>query len=197
MSRSKFLPIIAAALFIQAGNLCAQEASATSASSQKTSGPAVDATGTMLRIQLVISRFAGEKKLGSLPYTFVAAPWTPGNSNSARIRVGVDVPVPAPSASGSGKDATATQYRNVGVNIDCLNIKELPGGRYQFDINLQSTGAVADADGGASAGVPLFRRLDTAFTSVLRDGQSTQAMASTDPLTGEVIKIDVTLNVVR
>jgi hypothetical protein len=32
---------------------------------------------------------------------------------------------------------------------------------------------------------------------VLRDGQSAQMIASTDPVTGEVVKIDVTLNVVR
>mgnify|MGYP003520612399 CR=1 FL=1 len=33
--------------------------------------------------------------------------------------------------------------------------------------------------------------------ATLRDGQSIQAVASTDPVTGEVVKIDVTLNLVK
>jgi hypothetical protein len=192
MFRSKLLSIIAAGtLLIQAGNLCAQEVSSPAASAQKSPGSSAAANGPMLRIQLVISRFDGEKKLGSLPYTLIAAPWTPGNSNTAGIRLGVDVPVPAASP------AVATEYRTLGMNIDCLNVRELAGGRYQFDINLKSTGAVAAANVGAVAGFPMFRRFDTSFTSILRDGQSTQAVTSTDPVTGEVIKIDVTLNVLH
>jgi hypothetical protein len=43
----------------------------------------------------------------------------------------------------------------------------------------------------------LFRRFDTNLNAVLRDGQSLQTVASTDPVTGEVVKIDVTLSVMR
>jgi hypothetical protein len=32
---------------------------------------------------------------------------------------------------------------------------------------------------------------------VMRDGQTIQTIASTDPVTGEVVKIDVTMNVVK
>jgi hypothetical protein len=53
----------------------------------------------------------------------------------------------------------------------------------------------AEVDGKESR--PLFRRFETTFTAVLRDGQSMQTIASTNPVTGEVIKIDVTLNVVK
>jgi hypothetical protein len=44
---------------------------------------------------------------------------------------------------------------------------------------------------------PLFRRFDTNLELWLRDGQAVQAIASTDPVTGEVVKIDVTLDVVK
>ena len=49
----------------------------------------------------------------------------------------------------------------------------------------------------ASRALPLFRRFETNLDPVLRDGQSVQTVASTDPVTGEVVKIDVTLNVVK
>jgi len=45
-------------------------------------------------------------------------------------------------------------------------------------------------------GSPLFRRFDTNLEPWLRDGQSIQTIASTDPVTGEVVKIDVTVNVI-
>ena len=44
---------------------------------------------------------------------------------------------------------------------------------------------------------PLFRTFNISLDPMLRDGQSIQAVASTDPVTGEVVKIDVTLNVVK
>ena len=35
------------------------------------------------------------------------------------------------------------------------------------------------------------------MTAVLRDGQTTQAITGTDPVSGEVTAVDVTLNVLR
>jgi hypothetical protein len=187
MSRSKFPAIIACvALFNQAPVLAA-EASASGSSLQNSAAPTRE-IGPTLRIQLVITRFQGEKKLGSLPYTFVVAPNNP-TANMMRIRLGVDVPVPQP--------AGPPQYRNIGTDIDCFNVRELSGGRYQFDINLQTSAAIPATDGSPANAAPLVRKFDSNFTSVLRDGQTAQAIASTDPVTGEVVKIDVTLNVVR
>ena len=44
---------------------------------------------------------------------------------------------------------------------------------------------------------PLFRTFNATLDPILRDGQTIQAIASTDPVSGEVVKIDVTLNVVK
>lgn len=188
MSRSKFLPIIAIALLAQAMNVGAQEAGASSANSVKSTAPAGD-TGPVLRVQLIIARYQGEKKLSSIPYTFAVAANNP-TANMTRIRMGVDVPVPQ-------SEGFIAQYRNIGTNIDCYNVRELSGGRFQFDVNLQTTAAVPAPDDGAKNSPPLVRKFDSNFSAVLRDGQSTQAIASTDPVTGEVIKIDVMLNVLR
>lgn len=197
MFRSKPFPVaIAVALMAFTSQVMAQSASPAAASappaasSSSASAPA-DANKPTLRVQLVVSRYEGEKKVGSLPYVFVV---TPNLASQMHIRFGVDVPVPSPNFAANG--GAPVEYRNMGTNIDCYNVRDLTGGRYQFDINVQNSAALPGQDPGKDAR-PLFRRFDSSFTVALRDGQSMQTIASTNPVTGEVVKIDVTLNVVR
>jgi hypothetical protein len=145
-----------------------------------------------LRVQLVITRFQGEKKLASLPYTFVV---TTGGSR-ARMRMGVDTPIPVTTTSSdTGKPTTSYQYKTVGTNIDCA-ANDRGEGRYQLNIGVENSSALTGV-GASVEGAPLFRRFETNLDPLLRDGQSLQTVASTDPVTGEVVKIDVTLNVVK
>jgi hypothetical protein len=147
---------------------------------------------TTLRVQLVITRFQGEKKVASLPYTFVVT----AGGGRARMRMGVDTPIPMTSTSSdTGKPLTSFQYKNVGTNIDCT-ANDRGDGRYQLNIGVENSSALTGA-GASVEGVPLFRRFETNLDPLMRDGQSVQTVASTDPVTGEVVKIDVTLNVVR
>ena len=190
MSRSKILPSIAAFVLCALAPAINAQGSGPPGTSSSV-GAAAEIIRPTLRVQLVITRFEGDRKLGSLPYTFVLTPNTM-NNNQTRIRMGVDVPVPRPTAAAD----TSIQYQNVGTNIDVGNVRELSGGRYQFDINVQNSTALPAA-AGAQGSPPLFRRFDSSFNAVLRDGQSMQTIASTDPVSGESIRIDVTLNVVR
>jgi hypothetical protein len=161
------------------------------------------ATAT-LRVQLVIARLQNEKKQASLPYTFVV-PARPLScpERKVRMRMGVETPVPVTSytasESNSGRFPTSFQYKNVGTNIDC-SATDLRDGRYQLSLYVENSSALASPQGAATSelsGVPIFRTFSTSVDPILRDGQSLQTVASTDPVTGEVVKIDVTLNVVR
>jgi len=155
-------------------------------------------SGAMLRVQVVLSRFQGERKLGSLPYTFNVTV----EGRSVRVRMGVETPVAVATSSDTGKATTSFQYRNVGTNIDC-SAREVGGdGHYQLMLTVENSSVAGGADSSAltearTAAAPLFRTFNATLDPVLRDGQSVQAIASTDPVTGEVVKIDVTLNVVR
>jgi hypothetical protein len=157
----------------------------------------------MLRVQLVLSRYQGEKKTGSLPYTFTVT----AGGDWVRMRMGVDTPVPVgppPPAKSQGESVvvpvpTSYQYRNVGTNIDCRGV-DRGDGRYELMLRVENSSALtgSEKDGEASLrGVPLFRRFEANVGPVLRDGQSVQVVASTDPVSGEVVKIDVTMNVVK
>ena len=177
MSCRKFLPIFAIAILFTL---------AEGASAQSTSSPGSrvnEKADPILRIQLVISWFAGDKKISSTPYTLNVTPSRGGN-----IRMGVEVPITT---------VTGTNYRSAGTNIDCGNVTELSDGRYSFGITVQSSAVVRDSSNDSKGAPPMFRDFNASFAPILRDGQSMQSIVSSDPVTGEVVKIDVTLNVVR
>ena len=156
-----------------------------------------------IQVLLAISRFKGETKLASLPYTFLVPSFSvaAGPRERVRMRMGIDTPVPKTAVVGDARNATGTtevQYRTVGTNVDCW-VADLGDGRFQVNANVENSSALAgpDASSSAAPGVPLFRRFETSISPILKPGQSVQAIASTDPVTGEVVKIDVTLNVVK
>ena len=201
MTRRLLLPLALAVLAAVPRSTQAQETPKPEAANKEASAERRGPQGVNLRVQLVISRYQGDKKLASLPYTFVV---TTGGSR-ARMRMGIDTPVPVTSAS-EGKQTTSVQYRTVGTNIDCQAISRGEG-RYQLSIGVENSSALPLEKGPSTgpnppvgdttlAGSPLFRRFDTNLEPWLRDGQSVQTIASTDPVTGEVVKIDVTVNVV-
>jgi hypothetical protein len=110
--------------------------------------------------------------------------------------MGVDTPIPTTTTSSeTGKALTTYQYKNVGTNIDCGAI-DRGEGRYQLSIGVENSSALTGV-GASVEGVPLFRRFETNLDPLMRDGQSVQTVASTDPVTGEVVKIDVTMSVVK
>jgi hypothetical protein len=144
---------------------------------------------TPIRVQLVFARYAGDKKISSMPYALsLGAPGRP-----ARLRMGIEVPV---VLDGSGKQ----QYRNVGTNLDC-SAELLDDGRYRLELTVeQSSIHVPEQDkkaAGSGPENPLFRTFNVSFTVVLRDTQTASHVLATDPVSGEFLKLDVTLAVLK
>ena len=158
----------------------------------------------LLRVQIVLSRLQGERKIASVPYTLLLT----SDGRKARLRMGVEMPVAVGVGvqQEQGKPALAPiQYRNVGTSIDCW-MEDKKDGLYQLSLNVESSSVFAPTEARTSVGLsdaglapnqPLFRTFNVGLNPTLRDGQSVQTVASTDPVTGEVVKIDVTMNVVR
>lgn len=154
-----------------------------------------------LKIDIVIAREAGTKKISRLPYSL----WVTANREPARetsLRMGVQVPVVQnvfTSTKDEGGAKTPTQsysYRNVGTNIDCL-ATSTGDGRYAVAITLSDSGIQAGPGENQPAGVPAFREFTSRFYLLLKDGQSATYTSATDPVTGETLKVDVTLNVLK
>jgi Flp pilus assembly secretin CpaC len=149
-------------------------------------------SATPLKVQVVFTRSQGERKQSSLPYTIsLAAPGRP-----ARLRMGIEVPVPVVS----GKEPTPSfQYRNVGTNLDC-SADLMADGRYKLDLTIEQS-SIHSPEGErkttAVADIPFFRSFNASFSVVLGDGQTAPYVLATDPVSGEVLKVEVTLTVLK
>jgi hypothetical protein len=157
----------------------------------------------VLKVQVTITESEGEKKVVNLPYTFYmkageggsASPWT-------KVRMGSRVPVYV------GKDG-GMQYIDVGTNIDARGFAG-EDGRFDISLNLERswvegdvavpmerpTGQPTDTRAGQFR-EPVIRQFKTELALTLKDGQSIQSTMATDPLSGKVLAINVTMNVVK
>jgi hypothetical protein len=165
-------------------------------------GPAV-----ALKVTVVLSRYQGEKRISSMPYVMGVVAKDHKNAPKTTLRMGVDVPV-VQTVFGGGGDKSIPQssytYRNVGTNIDCTAFLDEPSpGFFQLLLTVSDTsvgiGSASKQPGAPAvmADVPTFRSFNSSFVALLRDGQTMQYTSATDPLSGEVMKIDVSLALMK
>jgi hypothetical protein len=155
-----------------------------------------------LKVTVVLSRFQGEKKISSLPYTLFV---TANDNEFTRLRMGTQVPVPTTVFSGTDpalvKPVQSYNYKDVGTNIDCRAATE---GDSAFRVMLTVTdSAVYFPDkteamvASASTGAPAFRNFNSTVQVLLRDGQTVQYTSVADPVSGQTIKLEATLNILK
>jgi Bacterial type II and III secretion system protein len=148
-----------------------------------------------LKVQLVVSRHNGDKKISSLPYKL----WVTANGkNTTGIRMGVQVPIPTTVVTKEGVTSPSYNYRDIGTNIDC-NATSQADGFYSLEIKVNDSSVSFDTkeSGSTLKGIPAFRNFTSTFSILVKDGQTAQYASATDPLTGETLKVDVTLNVLK
>jgi hypothetical protein len=154
---------------------------------------------TPLKVSVVVARFQGEKKLSSLPYTLSV------NAGSrATLRMGAKVPVMMITAKSPVEGVPMVgpiQYQDVGTSIDCSVSTAQDDGRFKLEITIDDSSVYGDTptttDNKPAAGNPSFRSFRASDSMVLRDGQTSQFTTATDKVSGEIVKVDVTLNVVK
>jgi hypothetical protein len=156
---------------------------------QKQDSPPGPKKLTPLEVQIVFTKYQGAKKLSSLPYTLTV---NAGDNRVTRLRLGIEIPV-------KGAEGKA-QYRNVGTNIDCS--AEAMEDRFKVNLNLEqssvySIGGETSTRAEERTDPPLFQSFSVNLSAVLGDGQTVEHTAATDPVTGEVQKISVTLKVLK
>jgi type II secretory pathway component GspD/PulD (secretin) len=151
----------------------------------------------------------GEKRVSSMPFVLAVNAAPPGQpAQPAQLNMGADVPVPVTSftpAAGTAQPLRSYNYRNIGTNIDC-RASATDDGRFELTINVDENSVYAkggDAKGADAAGasgvddLPAFRSFKSRNVLLLRDGQTRQYTAATDRVSGETIRIEVTLKVVK
>jgi hypothetical protein len=154
---------------------------------------------TPLRVQVVFTEFDGDKKIGSLPYTFLVN--ADDRGSQAAVRMTFHVPVATSSDAGAKH---VGQYP-LTTNLDG-RAEKTDDGRFLLRLTLEKSSIyLAGANqkpaslGGSevSANDPVQQEFRTNVNLLVRDGQTIQSTVATDPVSGHVLKIDVTVNVIK
>jgi hypothetical protein len=114
--------------------------------------------------------------------------------------MGAKIPVVMMMMTNGPKDAPAggpVQYQDVGTNIDCSS-RQTDDGRYLLTISVDDSSVYPDEQlPGGAKGNPSFRSFRANNTMILKNGETGQFTTATDKITGEMVKVDVTLTVVK
>jgi hypothetical protein len=142
--------------------------------------------GPVVKVQVVLSRYEGDKKTSSLPFIMLAT----ANGDKVSVRTGAQVPVPQPNGG--------FQYIDVGTNIDCT-VKTAENGRFNVTLSINDRSAadkpVTVGSGANTTGVPILRNFTYTNSILLKDGESKQFVSASDKGSADVVKIDVTVSV--
>lgn len=177
--------------------------------------PPVAVALTSLEVRVVITRLSDGKPVSALPYTLAVT----SDSGEAQLNMGAEVPVPsttltpiAPApASGAGAGAgaagatasrpiTSMNYRPIGTVITC-RANSRDAGRYLVQLSVDDS-TVFSSDSAAppmpvGSTMPVFRSFRSRNTLLLRDGETRQYTAAADRVSGEMVRVEVTLRVVK
>jgi hypothetical protein len=167
--------------------------------------PKAEVQTTPVKVQIVFSEFEGDKKVKSLPYTlYINAPDAPElKPGWVKLRVGSRVPI---YRGGASENMT---YLDVGTNIDA-RAAYTGDGRLLLHLNIERSWV----EGGVSVPVgkldssasetssghfqePIVRQFVSEFDLKLREGQSAESTIATDPISGKVLKVDVSFMIVK
>ncbi|HYL63927.1 MAG TPA: hypothetical protein VE077_15015 [Candidatus Methylomirabilis sp.] len=155
---------------------------------------------TPLRVQVVFTEYDGEKKISSLPYTLLVNADDKGPQ--AAVRMGLRVPV---VTGGSANANRQFQYMDVGTSLDG-RADRTEDGRFNLRLNVEksslytpATTEKPDTVAGSEIlpGQPILQQFRSQVNLLIRDGQTMQATVASDPVTGHVLKVEVTVNVIK
>lgn len=182
--------LLLASLCVQSPRLLAQEKSQDKPKSEEKVKPSVP-----IKVQILFTEFDGDKKISSMPYSFVViADEKVGGYYSTTLRTGVRVPIELDS-----KEQKIT-YLDIGSNIDC-GIRAEEDGRFHLYLTFDRSALYPNksAEGerlvANPGGQPLVRQFRASENLILKDGQTSESLLSTDPHSGHTLRVSVTINV--
>jgi hypothetical protein len=110
--------------------------------------------------------------------------------------MGSETPVPTTETK-DGKLTTSVSYRTLGTNIN-VGARPVNEGMFNLFIMVQDSQlSPAPAATAAQGATPKYQTFRFSNRLTMRDRQTTQFAVASDTTTGQVIKLDVTMNVVK
>ena len=145
--------------------------------------------GKRLRLQVKETRQRGDAAATSRTSALLVH----ADTDSAYLFVGTQLAI-----TQNERESSTTQFKNAGVTVK-VNVVALPDGRYRLEAeyeNSQKRGlAVERAPGVVTAGNPVLQTVKARSVLTLREGESVPFANAVDPVTGEVVRVELTLAV--
>jgi|SRR5580692_1314407 hypothetical protein len=165
--------------------------------------PKAEVETTPIKVQIVFAEFEGDKKTKSLPYVmYMNSP----DSNElktgwVKFRIGSRIPVYV------GKDQM--QYMDIGTNVDARSAY-MADGHVLLQLTLErswvegevsvpvtkSEPSSTDTAGGHFQ-EPIVRGFKSELDLKLREGQPVESTMATDPISGKVMKVEVSFSLAK
>jgi hypothetical protein len=176
------------------------------AQDKSSSGSDAKKADTALKVTVIVTELDGTKKVSTLPYTFYVNVDDTSKRTTSSVRMGLRVPVTTGSA-GAGPNAPAQfQYMDIGTNLDC-SANSTSDSRYKLALSVDRTSLSAPEDKKSPAAAgdglnisstnPIIQHFSSSYNLMIHDGQTIEATSTSDPISGHVLQISVTVNAVK
>jgi hypothetical protein len=165
-----------------------------------------------VQVDVVMTRWQGEKRISSIPFVLMANASTRQAASSTSIRMGVDVPVGTATsnvtqtsgATSSNPRAVATakvatEFRNIGTDIDAI-VTRLDAANFSVSLNIRDSSIFTSDQTklpNTLVDPTAFRTFSASNALNMIDGQTRLFGVATDKITGETMRIEVKLTVLK
>ena len=154
-----------------------------------------------LSVEVTISWYRGDELVSSRPYVLAMTAYErPGPISSLSLGGNVPLLTPMRGAVRAGEPTRTVIYESTRVAVDC-RARHVGAGRYETTVTIDEMSVGGknqpSADSFRAPDTPFVRQFTSENTLVLRDGESRQYLAATDLVSGETIRVDVTLTVLE
>jgi hypothetical protein len=148
-----------------------------------------------LQLQIIVARYEGEKRVSSMPYVLSISSGNFGGTTGS-LRMGTRIAVPS-TATSEGKTTTTYEYRDIGTSIDAGATRRADGA-FSVTLTVADSGVYPDDQKTpSSGGLPVIRSFQSTNRLILKDGQTSQFTAAADRISGDTVRVEVTLRVQR
>lgn len=151
--------------------------------------------GPRVRVQFLLNRSRGEKKIASRPYSVLLQP---GEEQAASLFSGSQVPLRT-----SYQGQATVMLKEVGVKTTCA-ARLFPDGRYRLDVSFDDgslSGPQGEKDNGRATikgdYTPVWRVFNGQGRLFVRDGETVPLISAIDPETADTVEVAISLNVLK
>jgi hypothetical protein len=165
-----------------------------------------------VQVDVLMTRWQGEKRISSMPFVLMANASPRQGVSPTSIRMGVDVPVGTSTSNvtqtqgaqgNSPREVTtakvATEFRNVGPDIDAT-VTRTDATNFSVYLSIRDS-SIFTSDQTKMPNTMVdptaFRTFSASNTLNIMDGQTRLFGVATDKITGETLRIEVKLTVLK